>query len=76
MSISLPKTADFSADVRCLIKEKNMEYIDAVVHWCEINGLEIEYAAGLIKKDPLLMSKIQLEAEDLNYLKKSARLPL
>lgn len=72
----LPKTATFSADVRKLIEEKKMEYIDAVVHWCETNNLEVEYAAGLIKRDPYIMSRIQMEAEDLNYLKKSARLPL
>ena len=72
----MPKTTNFSADVRKLIDEKKMEYIDAVVHWCELNNLEIEYAASLIKRDPYIMSRIQMEAEDLNYLKKGARLPI
>lgn len=76
MSASLPKTANFSSDVRKLIEEKKMEYIDAVVYWCEQNNLEVEYAAGLIKRDPYIMSRIQMEAEDLNYLKKGARLPI
>ena len=70
------KVTHFSTEVRDLIANKQMEYIDAVVHWCEINNLEIEYAASLIKQDPFIMSKIQLEAEDLNYLKKHARLPI
>lgn len=73
---TLPKASSFSCDVRKLIEEKKMEYIDAVVHWCELNNLEVEYAAGLIKRDPYIMSRIQMEAEDLNYLKKGARLPL
>lgn len=76
MSATLPKTTSFSSDVRKLIEEKQMEYIDAVVHWCETNNLDIEYAASLVKTDPFIMSKIQIEAEDLNFLKKSARLPI
>jgi hypothetical protein len=70
------KSTSFSIEVRKLIEEKKMEYIDAVVHWCELNNLEVEYAAGLIKRDPFIMSRIQMEAEDLNFLKKGARLPL
>jgi hypothetical protein len=72
----MSKSTSFSTEVRKLIQEKNMEYIDAVVHWCELNNLEVEYAASLIKRDPFIMSRIQMEAEDLNYLKKGARLPL
>lgn len=53
-----------------------MEYIDAVVYWCERNNVEIEYAAALIKKDSVIMSHIQTEAENLNILKKTAKLPI
>ena len=53
-----------------------MDYIDAVVHWCEINKIEVEYAADLVKKEPAIKSKIQYEAENINVLKKSARLPI
>jgi hypothetical protein len=71
-----PKFLTFSTDVRNLCKERGMEYIDAVVHWCESNNVEIELAANLIKKDPLMKSMIQIEAENLNYLKKTAKLPI
>lgn len=70
------KLSDFSTEVRKLIDDKQMEYIDAVILWCEINKLEIEYAASFIKLDPFIMSRIQMEAEDLHFLKKSARLPV
>lgn len=53
-----------------------MEYIDAVVHWCEKNKIEVEYAAALVKKDPAMKAKIQVEAENLNVLKRGARLPI
>jgi len=66
----------FTADIDNMCYEKNMEYIDAVVLWCERNNIEVEYAASIIKKDPVFKSKIQVEAENLNILKKSARLPI
>jgi hypothetical protein len=55
---------------------KNIDYIDAVVLWCETNKIEIEFIAALIKKDPVMKSKLQVEAENLNILKRGARLPI
>jgi hypothetical protein len=66
----------FIEDIEDLCRTKNMEYIDAVLMWCESNKIEVEYIAGLIKKDPVMKSKIQIEAENLNVLKKGARLPI
>lgn len=70
------KLSSFSTDIRKFCREKQMEYIDAVVHWCEINSVEIELAAGLVQKDPMMMSMIQTEAENLNIIKKTAKLPV
>ena len=70
------KTNNFVEEIELLCKEKRVEYIDAIVLWCEKNNLEIEVAAYWIKKDPTMKSKIQAEAENLNYLKRGARLPL
>ena len=53
-----------------------MPYIDAVIAWCTKNSIEIETAADFIKKDSVLRSKIQVDAEELNILKRSARLPI
>lgn len=74
--IDMLKQLNFSQDVRKLCQEKSMEYIDAVVHWCEKNNVEVEYAAALIKKDSVILSQIQTEAENLNILKKTAKLPI
>jgi hypothetical protein len=70
------KNSVFVEEVEKLCRDKNIEYIDAVVFWCEKNNLEIETAAYWIKKDPVMRSKIQLEAENLNVLKRGARLPI
>jgi hypothetical protein len=53
-----------------------MEYIDAVVMWCERNKLEVETAAYWIRKDSTMKAKIQAEAENMNILKRGAQLPL
>ena len=66
----------FVSEIEELCQSKNIEYIDAVIHWCEKNKYEVEYAAALIKKDATFKSKIQAEAENLNVLKKGARLPV
>ena len=72
----MSKANTFSAEVRKLVTDRHMDYIDAVVHWCQMNNFEVEYAANLIKRDPFIKSRLQIEAEDLNFLKKGARLPL
>jgi len=66
----------FVEEIEKLCIEKNIEYIDAVVIWCEKNNLEIETAAYWIKKDPTMKSKIQAEAENLKILKSGAKLPI
>ena len=63
-------------EIEYLCVSKKIEYIEAVVIWCESNNFEVEFAADLIKKNPLIKSKIQIEAENLNFMKKSDRLPI
>jgi len=54
----------------------NVDYIDAVVTWCERNNVDVEVLAGVIKKDPVIKSKLQADAENLNFLKGGAKLPI
>lgn len=54
----------------------NIEYIDGVIDWCQKNNIEIEYLADIIKENEKFKTRIQYEAEDLNYLRKPKRLPL
>ena len=66
----------FPHEIECIKQEKHLDYIEAVIYWCDQRGLDVEYAASMIKKDLALKSKIQVEAENNNVLKKSARLPV
>lgn len=66
----------FSINIEELVENKKVPYMDAILMHCEATGLEIEVAAKLISN--ALKSKIQLEAEDLNFLPKSntTKLPI
>lgn len=67
---------EFSKEIENLVSEKRMEYIDAVVYFCEKNSIDIETVASLIKNNSKLKASIQEEAEQLNYLPKTQKLPL
>lgn len=70
------KVKNFSSEIYTMIKEHDMDYIDAVVHWCDVNKVDVEFAASLVRTDPNILHEIQLDAEALNYLKRTARLPI
>ena len=67
---------NFSMAIEEMVYMKDIPYIDAIVMYCEENGFEVEMASKLVSG--VLKSKVQLEAEDLHYLKKSntSQLPL
>lgn len=67
---------DLAKEIERLTKNGRTDIIDAVCHWCAENNVDVETAAALIKKDAVLRAKIQIEAENLNILKPSAKLPL
>lgn len=67
---------EFSKEIELLVFDKKMEYIDAVVYFCEKNSVDIETAAALIKNNAKLKASIQEEAEQLNYLPKTQKLPI
>lgn len=50
------------------------DIMDAILTHCEEIGLEVEVAASLINET--LKERITQEAETLNYIEKSSRLPI
>lgn len=59
----------FSINIETLVEKKQIPYMDAIIMHCENTGLEVELAAKLIST--ALKAKIQIEAEELNFLPKS-----
>ena len=55
--------------------DNGVPFIDAIVAYAEEEGLEIEVLGEIIRKSPVLKSKIYDEAIELNMVEKIARLP-
>jgi hypothetical protein len=67
----------FAQEIESLVQTNpDMNYIDAIVYFCEQNNIDVESVPKLISKP--LKEKIKYEAMELNFLKRSsrARLPL
>ena len=65
---------NFSVLIEKIAIDKKLGLMDAICHHCKETGLEIEVAATLISS--ALKAKIREEAQGLNLLKKSSKLPI
>ena len=61
----------FAAEVEALVLKTKMNYIDAIVEYCSLNGIELENVGKLISKP--LKEKLRFDAQELNFLKKTSR---
>ena len=67
--------ARFAQEIETLVKvSADMNYIDAIIHFCEQNSIDVESVPKLISKP--LKEKIKYEAQELNFLKRSSRAKL
>ena len=67
--------AKFAEEVESLVLEnKDMNYIDAIVHFCEQNNIDVESVPKLRSKP--LKEKIKCDAQQLNFMKRTSRAKL
>ena len=64
----------FVTDIENLIAQHKLNYVDAIIHYCDINNIEVESAATIIKQNLKMKAQLESEYEDLNYLPKRAKL--
>ena len=65
----------FAQEIEKLVQtNSDMNYIDAIIHFCEQNNIDVESVPKLISKP--LKEKIKYEAMELNFLKKTSRAKL
>ena len=66
----------FAIEIESIVANQEMNYIDAICYYCEINNLEIESVTKLVSKP--LKEKLKYDAQELNFMKKTsrARLPI
>jgi hypothetical protein len=65
----------FAQEIETLVLEnKDMNYIDAIVFFCDQNTIDLESVPKLISKP--LKEKIKCDALELNFMKKTSRAKL
>ena len=65
----------FAQEIETLVLEnKDMNYIDAIVFFCDQNSIDVEAVPKLISKP--LKDKIKRDAQELNFMKKTSRAKL
>ena len=65
----------FAQEIESLVqKNPDMNYIDAIIYFCEMNSIDVESVPKLISKP--LKEKLKYEAMELNFLKRSSRAKL
>ena len=67
-------SAQFAQDIEAIVKNDNIGYIDAIIHYCEQNEIDVESVPKLISKP--LKEKLKWEATELNFLKRTSRAKL
>ena len=66
--------SEFSIMIKELAIDKRVGLMDAISHHCKETGLEVEVAATLLSS--ALKSEIREEAQSLNLIKKTSKLPI
>ena len=65
---------DFSLKIEEMANTHSMHCMEAIVEYCDETGIEIEVAATLISSH--LKARIREEAQSVNLIKKSSKLPI
>lgn len=63
----------FAVAIEEIVSKTDYNHIEAIVEYCKETGMEIEVASSLVNSN--LKSKIEMDAQDLNLLPKTNRLP-
>ncbi|SVB58839.1 uncharacterized protein METZ01_LOCUS211693 [marine metagenome] len=72
MSLNTPKM--FSLKIENIVKEKSITHMEAVLWYCDKEGIEPDTVSSSISKG--LKEKIEANARDLNFLPRQAQLPV
>ena len=74
MSLQTQTSSEFYTTIIALIEKTKLSYMDAILHYCDMNNMEPETAAQLVNTK--MKAAVREEAERLNFIPKSAKLPL
>ena len=63
--------AKFSVEIENIVKEGDLNYIEAIVQFCEDKNIEMDGISKLISKP--LKEKLKFDAQRLNYMKRTSK---
>lgn len=61
---------EFGIIIEELVMDGDMTYMDALVHVMEKEKMDEETISKLVKKNPVLKMKLELESQSLNLIEK------
>ena len=67
-------TIDLNLTIEEIVKDKELSYMDAVLDYAKNSEIEPEAMAKMLNQS--VKDKIEVEAKNLNMLKKSGKLPI
>lgn len=65
---------EFSLYIEEVVQSNKIGYMEAIIKYCNDIDIDIESISKLVNQS--LKDKIQIEAEENNYLRKRAKLPI
>ena len=72
--LNLYSSEQYNIEIEELVEKTNMSYLDAMLYHADENNLESETVAGLINIKT--KNKLREEAEKLNFMPKTSKLPI
>ena len=64
----------FALEIETIVAEQNINYLDAICQYCEMNDIEVDSITKLISKP--LKERLKYDAINLNFMKKTSRAKL
>ena len=72
--LNLYTSERYNSEFEEIVERTSMSYLDAMLYHADENGLEAETCAGLINVKT--KTKLREEAEILNFMPKTSKLPI
>jgi hypothetical protein len=72
--LNLYTSERYNSEIEEIVERTSMSYLDAMLYHADENGLESETVAGLINVKT--KTKLREEAEQLNFMPKTSKLPI
>jgi len=67
-------TIDLNLTIEEIVKDKELSYMDAVLYYAQTSEIEPEAMAKMLNQS--IKDKIEVEAQELHLLKRTAKLPI